>query len=380
MPPTHFAGTHHGLSKPLNPGPKPDPVATQQGPGGGELRSRERGGCGGGAPGAAARARAALAGADGAALPHAAARAAPGRTAAGTHCRSLAYHGNTQSHATWFLKGADIKQTRVLWVLQRHSVATAMSARFRAVHRPLQLAHTRARLADVPWVLAKLGARGQVEKLQLDSGAYWSCRLPCRADSHVDDEGVAALVDALCRRRRSEGARLPDPAAQALCRAGGCAGKSKGHSADGARPPDAAVQARCGAGGCSLESNAQRGHQASRAPHPVRAATSLRPDAEPTMLSGFLTQSLTRACAMRRAGLRPLALSLCGGTALTHEAAGALLRLPLLTGLRLDACPRVPAMDRLRLAAKVKAGREALAAAGGARCLSREPSWFEPRR
>lgn len=69
------------------------------------------------------------------------------------------------------------------------------------------------------------------------------------------------------------------------------------------------------------------------------------------------------------AEVRPLALSLCGGTALTHEAAGALLRLPLLTGLRLEACPRISAMDRLRLAAKVKAGREALAAADGGRCL-----------
>lgn len=54
-----------------------------------------------------------------------------------------------------------------------------------------------------------MGMRGQIEKLQLDSGAYWSCRLPCRADSHVDDEGVAALVDALCRRRRSDSARPP---------------------------------------------------------------------------------------------------------------------------------------------------------------------------
>ena len=60
-----------------------------------------------------------------------------------------------------------------------------------------------------------------MEKLQLDSGAYWSCRLPCRADSHVDDEGVAALVDALCRRRRSDGARPPDPAGEAPCGAGG---------------------------------------------------------------------------------------------------------------------------------------------------------------
>ncbi len=70
---------------------------------------------------------------------------------------------------------------------------------------------------------------------------------------------------------------------------------------------------------------------------------------------------LTRAA--RGAVPRPLALSLCGGSALTHEAANALLRLPLLTGLRLDGCTRVLAMDRLRLAAKVKAGREALAAA-----------------
>ena len=49
----------------------------------------------------------------------------------------------------------------------------------------------------------------QVEKLRLDSGAFRSQQAAgCAAASHIDDEGVAALVDAFCKRRGS-GAGAP---------------------------------------------------------------------------------------------------------------------------------------------------------------------------
>lgn len=40
----------------------------------------------------------------------------------------------------------------------------------------------------------------------------------------------------------------------------------------------------------------------------------------------------------------------------------ALLRLPLLSGLMLDGCHRISSIDKMRLIAKVKAGRELLEA------------------
>jgi len=58
--------------------------------------------------------------------------------------------------------------------------------------------------------------------------------------------------------------------------------------------------------------------------------------------------------------VRPLKLSLCGGTALTHDAVSALLRLPILTELDIGGCCRIIAMDKMRLVAKVRAGREML--------------------
>mmetsp|Transcript_14077 Transcript_14077/g.30515 ORF Transcript_14077/g.30515 Transcript_14077/m.30515 type:complete len:466 (+) Transcript_14077:51-1448(+) len=58
--------------------------------------------------------------------------------------------------------------------------------------------------------------------------------------------------------------------------------------------------------------------------------------------------------------VRPLKLSLCGATALTHDAVSALLRLPVLTELDIGGCCRIIAMDKMRLVAKVRAGREML--------------------
>jgi hypothetical protein len=58
--------------------------------------------------------------------------------------------------------------------------------------------------------------------------------------------------------------------------------------------------------------------------------------------------------------MQPLKLSLCGASALTHDAVSALLRLPILTELDIGGCSRVIAMDKMRLVAKVRAGRELL--------------------
>lgn len=58
--------------------------------------------------------------------------------------------------------------------------------------------------------------------------------------------------------------------------------------------------------------------------------------------------------------MQPLKLSLCGATALTHDAVSALLRLPILTELDIGGCCRIIAMDKMRLVAKVRAGREML--------------------
>ncbi|EFJ39893.1 hypothetical protein VOLCADRAFT_100415 [Volvox carteri f. nagariensis] len=48
----------------------------------------------------------------------------------------------------------------------------------------------------------------------------------------------------------------------------------------------------------------------------------------------------------------PMKLSLCGATALTHDAVSALLRLPVLTELDIGGCCRITAMDKMRLVAK----------------------------
>ena len=51
--------------------------------------------------------------------------------------------------------------------------------------------------------------------------------------------------------------------------------------------------------------------------------------------------------------MKPFQLSLCGATSLTHESVSALLRLPVLTDLRIDGCPKIQALDKMRLIAKV---------------------------
>lgn len=59
-------------------------------------------------------------------------------------------------------------------------------------------------------------------------------------------------------------------------------------------------------------------------------------------------------------GMCPLKLSLCGATALSHEAVSALLSLPLLAELDICGCCKITSMDKMRLIAKVKAGKELL--------------------
>jgi len=56
----------------------------------------------------------------------------------------------------------------------------------------------------------------------------------------------------------------------------------------------------------------------------------------------------------------PLKLSLAGATTINHEAVSALLRLPVLTELDIAGCTKITPMDKMRLVAKVKAGREFL--------------------
>ncbi|MEW5300237.1 MAG: hypothetical protein WDW36_003179 [Sanguina aurantia] len=67
----------------------------------------------------------------------------------------------------------------------------------------------------------------------------------------------------------------------------------------------------------------------------------------------------TRWC-LAGTDMKPLKLTLCGATALTHDAVSALLRLPILTELDIGGCCRITAMDKMRLVAKVRAGRELL--------------------
>ena len=69
---------------------------------------------------------------------------------------------------------------------------------------------------------------------------------------------------------------------------------------------------------------------------------------------------MLRFSLVRMAERQPFKLSLCGATAITHDAVSALLRLPLLSGLLLDGCFRISSIDKMRLVAKVKAGRELL--------------------
>ena len=66
--------------------------------------------------------------------------------------------------------------------------------------------------------------------------------------------------------------------------------------------------------------------------------------------SNWLAQPLT---SLLPAAAKPFQLSLCGATSLTHESVSALLRLPVLTDLRIDGCPKIQALDKMRLIAKV---------------------------
>lgn len=68
----------------------------------------------------------------------------------------------------------------------------------------------------------------------------------------------------------------------------------------------------------------------------------------------------------RPAEVSPLKLSICGASQLTHDAVSALLRLPVLVKLNIAGCNRIAAMDKMRLIAKIKAGRELLHNTGAA--------------
>lgn len=72
----------------------------------------------------------------------------------------------------------------------------------------------------------------------------------------------------------------------------------------------------------------------------------------------------------------PLKLSICGATLLTHDAVSALLRLPVLVKLNISGCNRITAMDKMRLIAKVKAGREQCVPGGGALAAGAGRTWM----
>lgn len=66
-----------------------------------------------------------------------------------------------------------------------------------SVHAPAPLFTQRTQEHDA---VPRCGV--QVERLRLDSGAFQSQQAAgCAAASHIDDEGVCALVDAVCKRR-----------------------------------------------------------------------------------------------------------------------------------------------------------------------------------
>jgi hypothetical protein len=79
-----------------------------------------------------------------------------------------------------------------------------------------------------------------------------------------------------------------------------------------------------------------------------------------------LVDAVCRREALRapRSASQPLKLSICGASQLTHDAVSALLRLPSLVKLNIAGCNRILAMDKMRLIAKIKAGREQQQAAG----------------
>ncbi len=87
-------------------------------------------------------------------------------------------------------------------------------------------------------LLRRLPARAQVERLHLDSAAFRSQQGPghaagggARGGRHIDDEGVVALVDALCKRRGGDARARPGArgaAGPSGARASSCAERGAG--------------------------------------------------------------------------------------------------------------------------------------------------------
>jgi len=71
-----------------------------------------------------------------------------------------------------------------------------------------------------------------------------------------------------------------------------------------------------------------------------------------------LVDSICSRSVRHSAGKHDFKLSLCGAARISQDAVSALLRLPLLSGLQLDGCHRISSIDKMRLIAKVKVGRE----------------------
>ena len=207
-------------------------------------------------------------------------------------------------------------------------------------------------------------------ELRLESQAFRKASVSRDSPSHLDDRGVRALVDSVCQRWTPlQGAALP------VCTA--LLGlhvwlPCKHQAVEGDRSIMTASLADCGEAPvknghrwrarwhiCAADQHASSWMQGlSAEPHTgcwlcitftaaLVVQSRLCASAHPSVwLAQLLTTSLPAAA-------KPFQLSLCGATSLTHESVSALLRLPVLTDLRIDGCPKIQALDKMRLIAKV---------------------------
>jgi hypothetical protein len=188
--------------------------------------------------------------------------------------------------------------------------------------------------------------------------------LPRQQYSHLDNDGVRALVDAICGRwMKTYGFKvvpleLAFCGANALTQVRGQAGGARGVVQPGrclsgtawAPPPwsDSWIR-RCltGLGTCWRPvSTAQR----TCAQHPVPSCCTWRPLKQPHLLTSRLPPP---PCSPRP---HPHPTPPC----CPQDCVSSLLRLPVITDLDVSGCSRLSSMDKMRLVAKVKAGRQQL--------------------
>jgi hypothetical protein len=173
----------------------------------------------------------------------------------------------------------------------------------------------------------QMHALGMLPLTELRLNSYTYSQQPAinrASQSHLDNDGVRALVDSICHRINSRPGEPPLSCPLAPCSS--CA-------APRALAPVTWPQGICFSQwdmlGTSKVLCLDHCHLTS-----LSKAVPCRAEEEP----------------------KPFKLSLCGAIALTHDAVSALLRLPLLSELNIDGCYRINSMDKMRLVAKVKAG------------------------